>query len=89
MTNEEKARELGNDRKRLLMRLKEAKSVLSREIFKAFGKGTFDFQNRRLVGDNGYELQWSLRANPDMPESYDNQQTSVGSVSLYRRIKKG
>lgn len=39
----------------------------------------YDFADKRLIGCKFY-LQWLVREFPDRPESYDNQQTSVGCV---------
>jgi hypothetical protein len=74
---------LGNDRKALLRRLMDAKSTLVSSIRESFGKGRFDFKNKRLISDDGrYILAWRLRAQPDRPISYYNQQTTGGSVFL-------
>ena len=84
MTNEQKAIELSNDKMRLLKRLKDARYALSEGYRKGFGKGKFDFENRRLIGSNRVVLQWQLRDRPDLPESTLNQQTSIGIViALY------
>ena len=80
--NEEAALAVGNDRKALRKRLQEAKSCLCREYLNGFGKGRFAFANRRLIGDNGLVLEWRTRRFPDRPESYNNQQTSRGSVFI-------
>ena len=64
----------------LRKRLLEARGVLTDR--KQFGKGTFDFAHRRLIGDNGLALQWSPRMEPDQPISYRNQQTTRGCVTL-------
>lgn len=84
---EAKALAIANSRKALRSRLMEAKAVLIDEIRKGFGKGRFDFEQRQLVGDNGYILQWKLRNYPDRPESYENQQTNRGIVVLLRPRK--
>jgi hypothetical protein len=76
--NEQKAWELAADRDALERRLRDAKAYLydgSR-----FGKGRFDFDLKRLVGNNGLYLQWLPRLHPEHPESYDNQQTNIGCV---------
>jgi len=70
----------------LRKRLQEARSVLTREVSKQFGIGHFDFSHRRLVGENGLVLQWQKRLYPDQPESYENQQTTRGSVILLENI---
>jgi len=83
MTNEQKAIEVGKDRKRLLKQLKETKAVLDRAYALLFSKNTYDFENQRLVSDSGrFALQWRVRHKPDQPESYENQQTNVGTVVL-------
>lgn len=82
-TNEERALQIGANRIRLKKRLLEARSVLANEFRQRFKKYTFDFENKRLVSsDNKLALQWQLRDRPNEPESYENQQTSVGSVLL-------
>lgn len=85
MRNEDLAREVGNNRKRLLQRLNEAKSCLVKPYLKGFGKGVFDFDAKTLTGDNGVVLLWKLRENPESPESYQNQQTSRGHVQVLIR----
>ena len=89
MTNEQKAIEIGNNKSSLLARLKDAKSVLKSEFSKLFKTYTFDFKNKRLISACGdYCLQWDIRDNPNKPACYENQQTSRGTVSLYRIEKK-
>lgn len=73
---------LATDPKRLEKRLREARSVLTDTGRKTFGRGRFDFANRRLIGNNGLALQWFTRAMPDKPVAYLNQQTSIGHVSV-------
>lgn len=80
MTLEDMALTLATNRKQLKQRLMEAKSVLVDRIRKGFGKGTFYFEERQLVGDNGYVLQWRVRMHPEQSISYENQQTSRGCV---------
>lgn len=80
---EDLARALGDDRKRLRNELNDAKSCLRRVYLKFFRQPHFDFEKQRLVGDDGYFLQWLIRPRPDKPESYKNQQTSAGSIFLY------
>ena len=87
-TKEQKAMEVGNNKKLLKKRLLEAKSCLPDELIKYFKNAIFDFENKRLVGD-AYILQWQVRICPHEPESYTNQQTSIGVVILvsYPAIK--
>jgi hypothetical protein len=81
---EQKAVELGDDRKRLLARMRETISVMYPRYAKFFQRKhqRFDFDAKRLNGFDGWFLQWELRENPNSPESYENQQTSGGIVRL-------
>lgn len=83
MTNTELAAAVGASRLRLRKRFMEAKSVMSRGLSHLFNGAKLDFENKRFVG-KGYALQWALRNHPDQPESYENQQTNRGVVSLVR-----
>jgi hypothetical protein len=71
---------LASDPTLLRQRLQEALGVLTDR--RQFGKGRFDFTNRRLIGANGLALQWLTRPEPDQPENYRNQQTTRGAVIL-------
>ncbi|MDP2661738.1 MAG: hypothetical protein Q8R28_13505, partial [Dehalococcoidia bacterium] len=51
---------------------------------KHFKGARFDFDKKQLVGSDGYYLQWRLRAYPNKPEDYNNQQTSTGNVGLWK-----
>ena len=82
MTNEQAAIALSQSNPRLLNRLKEAKSVLMLSYRRYFSQWKFDFENKCLIGTDGYRLQWLLRLNPSMPESYNNQQTTRGIVTV-------
>lgn len=85
MTNEQKAIELGKDRNRLLARLKDAVKVLNKDLHKHFNHTHFDFEKKALISMNSkYRLVWSIRENPDQPESYLNQQTNQGCVQLVK-----
>lgn len=85
MTNEELAIAVGNDRKELRKRLMEARSVLNGRYHKFFQHKhlRFDFEHKRLLGFDGWFLQWQIRLDPKSPESYENQQTSIGAVTLH------
>ena len=83
-TNEQIALQRASNRKWLLSRLMSAKSVLKSQYRIQFKSPKFDFDTKRLYGDNGYYLQWKLRDEPNEPQSYTNQQTSMGTVQLYR-----
>ena len=83
-SNEQLAIEVGNDRKLLLKRLKDAKYVLTDEYRKIFKDAKFEFGNKRLLSKCGnYALQWQVRYYPDEPVSYENQQTNRGIVVVY------
>lgn len=71
---------VGESKAALRRRLQEARSVLAPAAGRRFGKGTFDFAGKRLVGENGLVLQWRIRQHPELPISYDNQQTRCGIV---------
>ena len=86
VTAEDRARQLGDNPKQLLQRLKDAKKLLTNFYLAQFGPGgKFDFENKRLIGNNGLYLQWQLRTWPNKPESYENQQTNRGNVALIGR----
>ena len=80
-SNEMEALKVCNNKILLKKRLMSARSVLVRELYGLFNKHTFDFEQKRLVSSCGkYALQWRLRDKPNEPESYENQQTSIGGV---------
>lgn len=81
LTLQQQAEFIGNSKKHLRRELTEARQCLSSQYRNLFKDFTFDFDNRRMVG-NGVCLQWRIRLNPDQPESYLNQQTSRGVVTL-------
>ncbi len=81
--NESEAMLLSGNPKKLYARLMETKKVLHDYLDQYFTKNTFDFENKRLVSDNDkLYLQWRLRLHPDQLESYENQQTSTGTVVI-------
>ena len=86
MTLEEQAIMLSLDKKQLYRRMREAVSVMSDWLQPHFAvKATrFDFEGKRLVGADGYILQWNTRKHPACPVSYDNQQCSVGVCTVTR-----
>lgn len=81
----ESAIALGNDKKLLYKRLRKAVYTVSDRYRKTFAVGcsTYDFANKRLIGSTGCILQWQPCRHPDQPESYENQYTTTGSISLY------
>lgn len=76
------ALKLATNRKGLEKRLRAARSMMSTNLRGHFGRGRFDFANRRLIGNSGMILQWRTRAMPDKPIAYLNQQTTVGTVDF-------
>ena len=79
------AHDVGNDRTALRKRLQFARSILTDESTECFGHGVYDFERKRLVSDDGrIALQWLLRPDPLLPDSYGNQQTSTGCVMIIR-----
>lgn len=77
--SEQAARRLGANKELLKLRLMSAREVLTDYWQDQFSNPVFDFYNKRLLSDNGlYAIQWQLREHPDRPESYSNQQTSIG-----------
>lgn len=84
---EQLALELASNRKQLLKRLRWTVSVLRNRYQAEFSpqdKQVFDFDAKRLYGANGFYLQWQTRSDPEQPENYENQQTSVGCCILRR-----
>jgi len=64
---------IGNDKTALEKRLRDGKDVLY-SCYKAyFLRGKFDFQAKRLIGSNGFYLQWE-----------NDGETNRGSVYLYK-----
>ena len=81
--NLEKAIAVGSSKTKLRKELNEARSMLKSQYNKSFGKGVFDFDKKTLTSDDGrLKLVWSVRSNPLRPDSYNNQQTSVGSIRI-------
>jgi hypothetical protein len=81
--NEKKAIQLSKDRERLRQRLLSAKSCLTGAVQLHYGPWSFNFQAKRLVSKNRkFALQWQVRKYPDMPVSYENQQTNIGTVTF-------
>ena len=78
---EEKATVIGNDKTKLLKRLKESLSVMNNGGQRIFRGYTYDPAGKRLISHcKKYSLQWQLRDEPNKPESYNNQQTTTGMV---------
>jgi hypothetical protein len=83
-SNEELAKELGASPKELRDEFRYVMSVMSDYWRTYFKKTTYDFKLKQLRGSDGYVLQWQTRRYPDLPETYDNQQTSKGIVLLLK-----
>ena len=84
-TLEQKAIDVGNDKKQLTRRLLETRYCLKKEYRKLFTKKKVDFKHKSMLSDNGkFVLIWRIREYPDEPESYNNQQTSNGTVALFK-----
>lgn len=82
------ALKLSEDPTWLRKRLNGAKNVLSVEYRTMFKNPRFDRKEKHLYGGKGYYLQWSVRLQPAQPISYENQQTSIGTVQLHRIVNK-
>lgn len=85
---EQSAIALSQSREALKKRLMDARAVLADRFLKffLFDKCNFDFEDKCLWGTDGYYLQWQVRKNPGEVISYENQQTSLGSVELEREL---
>ena len=69
-----KAEVIGNNKKALLNRLKECLTVLNPLIRKELGKYHYDFEGKRLIGENNdIAIQW-----------YNNGCTSEGLYTVVR-----
>lgn len=89
--SEQLALAVAADRKALLARLRETVSVLRTDRYAKFFQRKdqrFSFEEKRLYGACGFYLQWRLRPRPELPESYENQQTSIGIVELEREVAR-
>jgi len=73
------ARALGDDAPALRRRLAQAASDLRHDLRERMRRPTLDPDARTLTG-RGLRLRWQLRRWPEQPESYQNQQTSVGYI---------
>ena len=86
-TNEQLAMKIGNSATKLRQRLERAIGTMFAKDAARFtprNRCRLDFENKRLYSTDGkLYLQWRLRDRPDLPDSYKNQQTSVGTVSLH------
>ena len=77
------AESVGRDKKELRKRLMESKSLLTDEFRTIFGGIKFEPEKKRFISKDGkFALQWTTRRFPDKPVSSDNQQTSIGCVTV-------
>lgn len=85
---EKQALALAADYAQLRKRLNSARSCLKREYKLVMKNALYRFREKRLVSRcGGYELKWQTRSEPNLPVSYDNQQTTVGCV-VFNRIAR-
>ena len=79
---EKSAIAFGADSKRVEARLRSASKLLLIGYRSVFAMGaTFHADKRMLISaDENWALVWQLRAQPDQPIGYGNQQTTNGSV---------
>lgn len=82
--NEHKAALIVDNKKLLMVRLNEAKSALMNTYRKHFRTTRFSFEDKCLYGTEGYYLKFRTRLFPDKAESYGNQQTNRGIVTLHK-----
>lgn len=85
VVREEEARAFGNNSKLVEKRLRDSATMLLTKYRKGLDTphAVFDAQTRMLISvDQTYALVWLLRAKPDQPVGYLNQQLSHGVVSL-------
>jgi len=80
--NERLAEELAADPTRLESRLLDAKSYILDRFKKFFRNPSYDFQNKRLVGEDGMVLQWRIRRDENSPASQTNTQSPRGYVAV-------
>ena len=69
----DEAEKIGNDKTALEKRLHDGKSVLYSCYRAYFLRGKLDYKNKRLIGSNGFYLQWE-----------NDGETNRGSVYLYK-----
>ena len=78
-----------NTKTKLRKRINEYISCLdNKEDKENFRKGELQFDKRRLISkDSKFVLQWKIRENPNLPVSYENQQTSIGKIQFEYNIE--
>lgn len=84
MTSEQQAIAVGASRVLLRKELYAVRRCLTREYQAIFRGATFDFHAKRLTSPcRRYALIWRVRNRPDLPVSYENQQTNRGTVGCF------
>lgn len=85
LTAEDKARHIGETPELLKELLRDTVTMYTKPYRELFKGAKFDFSRKCLWANDGqHAVVWDLRAYPDKPQSYRNQQTSLGRVSLVR-----
>ena len=79
---EGKARRSVLTKDKLEKRLLKALSLVMEDIKVKFAEYELDTKGKRLIGSDGYVLQWLVRDFPDLPASNTNVQNSRGVVVL-------
>jgi hypothetical protein len=83
LSNEDKAKLVGDNPKQLEHELRDHVSVLNGKEERKQSNWKLDLFHKRLVYKDGvHSIQWKVRMHPELPESYNNQQTSVGSTVM-------
>lgn len=83
------AQAIGNDPKLCEERLRDALTFYMPTWQQRFKGAAFVPSLRQLQTPDGcYVLEYRVRRNPDMPESYKNQQTSMGVVLLLQVLEE-
>lgn len=82
---EQQSLNLSKDEIELHKRLRDAQYCLIKELRDKFKQAIFDLDKKRLISD-GYYLQWKVRQHPNELVSYNNQQTSIGIVTLESEV---
>lgn len=80
---EQQALEYGQNQKALIDGLRNARSMLTSDVRRLFTRQRIEFAAKRMISDDEkLVLQWRVRPKPTEPIGPNNQQTSVGCVTL-------
>lgn len=79
---EQKALDAVKDVKQWRKIMRDTISVLRKDLRQRMRKATWKHKDKMVIGD-GIILVWQIRRYPNLPISYDNQQTSIGFVAVY------